>query len=65
VLAFPACRFVEKVHNVSSKAILGPATFIKIEWADGIDFDVGKFAQDGAQVTVESENSLADLRHCE
>jgi len=63
--AFLTCRVIEKVHNVSAKAILEPAAFIEVERAYGIHFDFGTFAQDGAQLALEVESSLPHLRHGE
>jgi hypothetical protein len=57
--------FVEKVHDVSPKSILGPAAFIKVEGANRIHFDLGMFTQRGAQVALESERPLPHLRHGE
>src|SRR5208337_1251548 len=64
-LAFLAGRFVEKVDDVSAKSILGSAAFIEVERAHRIDFDLGAFAQDGAQLALEAERSLPHLRHGE
>jgi len=62
-VAFLTCRAVEKVHDISPKSILEPAAFIEVERAHRIHFDLGSFAQDGAQLTLESERSLPHLRH--
>ena len=63
--AFLTCRVVEKVHDVSSKPILEPAAFIEVERAYRIHFDIRTFAQDRAQLALESKRSLSYLRHGE
>ncbi len=64
-LAFLTGRVVEKVHDVSPKAILEPAAFVEVERAHRIHFDLGMFAQHRAQLALESERSLPHLRHGE
>jgi len=56
---------VEKVHDISSKAILEPAAFVEVERAYRIDFDIRTFAQDRTQFTLEPKRSLPYLRHGE
>src|SRR5208282_3815715 len=56
-------RLVEKVHDVSPEPILEPAAFIEVEGAHRKHFDLGMFAQDSAQLTLESERSSPHLRH--
>jgi len=64
-LAFLIGRVVEEVDDVSSESIFGAAAFVEIEGACRIHFDVGLFAQNGAQLALKSESSLAYLRHGE
>jgi len=64
-LALLVRRLVEEVDDVSSEAIFGAAAFVEIEGARGIHFDIGLFAQDGAQLALKCQRSLAYLRHGE
>src|SRR5664279_686140 len=64
-LAFLTCRFVEKVHDVSSKTILETAAFIEVKRACRIHFKLGIVAEESAQFTLESERPLPHLRHGE
>jgi hypothetical protein len=59
------CDIVEKVNDVATKSIFGAAAFIKIEGAGGIHFQVGLVSQDGTELALEVECSLAHLRHGE
>ena len=64
-LTFLTRSVVEKVHDISSKAIPEPAAFVEVERAYRIDFDIRTFAQDRTQFTLEPKRSLPYLRHGE
>jgi len=63
--AFLTGGIVEKVHDVSPKSILDPPAFVEVERAHRIHFDLGMFAQDGAQLALEAKRSSPHLRHGE
>ena len=63
--AFLICRVVKEINDVATKSIFGAAAFIEIEGAGGIHFQVGCISQDGTELALEVECSLAHFRHGE
>ena len=60
---FLTCYVVEEVNHVSAKSILGSPAFVEVEGAYRIDFQFAHIAQDGAELALKLECSLAHLRH--
>ena len=65
MLAFPPCHFIEKVNYISAELISDSSTFVEIKGTSRIYFQSAHLSQYAAELALELECSLPDLRHGE